>query len=150
MDSKFFDFDILDLPENDNLTGRLSGENAKGILIVFQNAQNNEELLPFLEKILVAVQLNAPKDTLVLEITAQEKFSFLGLSQKLGFQYFISFGIEPERMGLYYENTLYQPLQYDNCTFLFADDLQKIFEERQQGGKRMSGELWKVLKSLFL
>lgn len=150
MDFNFFDFDILDVPENNNQAGRLSGDNAKEILIVFQNMQDNEELLPFLEKILAAVQLNAQKDTLVLEITTQEKFSFLDLRQRLAFQHFIAFGIEPQTMGIHYENTLYQPVRYDNCTFLFADDLQKIFEERQQGGKRMSGELWKVLKSLFL
>lgn len=150
MDANFFDFVIVDVPENDDLTRRLSGENAKGVLIVFQNPRNNVELLPFLEKILATVQLNAQKDTFILEITDQEKFSFLDFRQKLAFQYFIAFGIAPERMGIHYESDLYQPIRYNDCTFLFADDLQKILEERQQGGKRMSGELWRVLKALFL
>lgn len=151
MDATFFDFDIINVPDSSQLTARTIGKNEKGIFILFQDNQDNrEELALFLEKILAAVQLNAQKDTLIMEITAAATISFIGLRQRFNFRYFICFGINPKQLGVQFETKPYQAIRHDGITFIFADDLQKIYEERQQGGKQMSGELWRVLKTMFL
>ncbi len=150
LDFHFLDFRVVDIPESTDFAGRLTGKNAKEILIVFQSQNNHEELFSFLEKVLTAAQLNIHTDTLILKITEQEKLSFVYLQKKNTFKYFISFGIAPQRLGIGFETPLYHPVSYEGITLFFADDLQLIYEERQQGGKRMSGELWRVLKSLFI
>ncbi|MDX1940545.1 MAG: hypothetical protein SFU99_08335 [Saprospiraceae bacterium] len=151
LEMTFFDYDIINVPDSDNLAARSTGKNEKGIFILFQNQQDDrEELELFLEKVLAAVQLNIQKDTTLLAITNPSDIRFVGLRQRFSFQHFICFGISPQELGIQFETKPYQALRHDGITFVFADDLQKIYEERQQGGKQMSGELWRVLKSMFL
>ena len=69
-------------------------------------------------------------------------------SQKISHAFF--FGMQPKQVGLNGAIPLYHPIQLNNITFIFADELSAIYTERQEGGKKMSGALWNVLKSLFL
>lgn len=146
----FFDFPVVHVPDPVQWRPRLSGQNAQQVLIVFQHTGEAVALTTFLEKVLAAAKLDIQKDTFILTIAPEEAPSFIQLKQQIDFQYFITFGIEPLRMGLAVAAPLYRPFVLDNVQLLFADDLQKIQAEREQGGKQMSGELWRALKTLFL
>jgi len=41
------------------------------------------------------------------------------------------------------------PVQFGSTTFVLADSIADIFEERQAGGKEKSGQLWRTLKACF-
>lgn len=146
---QFIDFAILNVPEKDHLADQLRGQNQQHVLVVFHDTDENEELAVFLGKIFAAVQIDLHKDTILLKLTSFERFSFAGLRQMQDIQTVILFGIHPEQLGVQFVTPPYHPIRHENITFLFADDLQAIFAERQAGGKQMSGALWKALKDLF-
>ncbi|MFN7117465.1 MAG: hypothetical protein ACK4TA_11745 [Saprospiraceae bacterium] len=150
MDVQLLNFDLIDILDNELILQRCVGQNAKNTLVIFQTSENEAELRIFLEKVFAAAQVDLVKDTCVLSVTPLENFSFSRLYQHFDLQTLIVFGIPPVRLGIHLQVKPYEILRYENCTYVFADDLQAIYEERQQGGKRMSGELWKVLQTLFL
>lgn len=149
LEPTFLDFDLLDVPERDSANAQMRGQNQKKILIVFPCAESNEELEAFLGKIFAAVQLDIKKDATLLKLTAHQRFSFIGANQARDFEKVIAFGIDAARMGVQFATPHYQPVQHEGITFLFADDLEAIFAERQAGGKQMSGALWAALKDIF-
>lgn len=149
LEPEFLDFAIINVPESGDLSDQLYGQNRRNVLVVFQCDANNEELEDFLGKILAAVQLDLKKDTALLKLTANQRFSFSGLRRTYDFKTVIAFGISAGRMGVQFTTPLYQPVQHEGTTFLFSDDLEKIYEERQAGGKKMSAALWKALKEIF-
>ncbi len=145
----FLDFDLLDVPERDSVSAQMRGQNQKNVLIVFPCDESKEELEAFLGKIFAAVQLDIKKDTIILNLTDRQRFSFIGTNQAQNFKTVIAFGIDAARMGVQFATPPYLPVQHEGTTFLFADDLEAIFEERQAGGKQMSGALWAALKEIF-
>jgi hypothetical protein len=149
LESEFLDFHVINVPESESLSDQLRGQNQRNVLVVFQCDTNNEELEAFLGKILAAVQLDLTKDTTLLKLTANQRFSFTGLHRAHDLKTVIAFGIAAERMGVQFATPLYQPIRHEGVTFLFSDDLEKIYEERQAGGKKMSASLWKALKEIF-
>jgi len=144
-----FDLEIIDFSEAETIAARCTGENAKTVLVIFQTTENQEELKAFLGKVLSAVQLDFEKDTLSLAVEKEEKFSFIQLCQSFDIQILIAFGIAPQHLGLHFRTSPYDLIRHDQRNYVFVDDLQLIYEERQQGGKQMSGKLWHTLQSLF-
>lgn len=150
MNVQLLNIELIDIADSEVLAARCQGQNAKKTLLVFQVSDNEEELRSFLSKVLAAAQLDLVKDVLSLSVTPDEKISFSGLCQHFDIQTLIAFGLSPEQMGIHFKINLYDMLSYNGQKYVFADDLTAIYEERQQGGKRMSSELWKVLQNLFL
>lgn len=144
-----FDVEIIDFQEVETIVARCTGENAKKVLLIFQKTENQEELKAFLGKVLSAVQLDFEKETLLLSITKEEKFNFIQLCQLHDIQILIAFGIKPQQLGLHFHTSPYDRVQHEQRTYVFVDDLPLIYEERQQGGKQMSGKLWHTLQGLF-
>ena len=128
----------------------LLGENQKGLLLITESQGKEEELQSFLGKILGAVKFELQKDAYLLPLNPEENIHFDQLRKDLDISHVISFGIPPHQLGLNFRPAKYQPLTLGKFTFLFADPLTKIFEERQKGGKQMAGSLWQALKTLFL
>ena len=150
MNSKFKDFKIFAVPETNKLLKRLKGDNQSGVLIVWESVEESEEIEAFLAKILSAVQLDLKRDSSLIQLHPNEKMRFTQVKDKLSSKYLISFGIQPGRLGLHFENQPYQFIQHQDVTYLFADNLMEIYEERQAGGKQKSGALWKALQAIFL
>ena len=146
----FYDFDLFVVPERITPSNRITGSGQKGVIILFESEEDNPELISFLSKILSAVQLELAKDANLIHLKASEGINFSGLCQQKDVAYLLSFGISPQRLGLQLNYQKYIPFQFKECQFLFADQLPLIFEERQEGGKKMSGALWKALQALFL
>jgi len=146
----FLNFNVINLAETEAIAARCMGQNARNTLIVFQAEENAGELRTFLAKMLAAAQLDLEKDVLTLQVTETDPFSFSNLCQHFNIQSLLVFGIPLERLGIHFALPPYHILQYEGRTYVCADDLAAICAERQQGGKRMSGESWKVLQTLFL
>ena len=150
MDELFLDFDVIHLADTTAIAERCKGQNVQKTLAIFQVGEQEEELGAFLEKVLAAAQLNLTTDILSLILSPNENCSFIGLCQRFEIQTLLVFGINSERLGIHFQVVPYEFLRYEGRNYVFLDDLQLIYDERQQGGKRMSGELWKILKTLFL
>ncbi len=145
----FLDFDIVDVPEKELQKPLFWGKNEKGILIIVEQSAEQEALNAFVEKILAAVQLDLYRDALLLALTPDDRVSFAALCQTYDIRYCINFGIADRRMGLGFLWKPYQSLLHEGRYFLLADALPMIYEERQQGGKAMSGALWRALQQIF-
>lgn len=150
MKQLFKDANIFALPESEKQQLEYFGNNQKGILIVLRVKEWNQELRAFLGKILYAVKLDFDEDIHCLNITNHPSISFSQLNQKNTYQYVICFGLKPKETGLTVEGHLYQPFQLSGIQWLFANNLEDIYEERQQGKKQMAGALWKALQNMFL
>ena len=146
----FLDFDLFYAPEYKIAQNRINGQGQKGVIILFETNEEHTELASFLKKVLSAAKLVLDKDASLIALTTDENLSFSGLCQQTDVRYLLSFGITPERIGLQVNCQKYAPFKFKDVQFLFADPLVAIYEERQQGGKKMSGALWKALQALFL
>ena len=146
----FENFKVTAVPEFNIDELIISGKNEKQVLIVIQaNNSLAKDLEQFLSKIMQAIGFKLNEDTLILKVKEGSSLSFAELSQKHQIQQVIVFGISPSKLGLNFHRRMYFPFQCGEFSFLFADDLNKIYEERQQGGKKMAGQLWNALKVMF-
>lgn len=141
---------LISVPDPAMLPGRCRGDNARQVFVVYQAAdQEDPERCAFLEKVLAAVQLDMYRDATLLRLDPGESFSWGLLRGRCPATTFISFGVEPARMGLRFALSPYQPVRQAATTYLLADDIGVIHEERQKGGKERAGLLWRTLKILF-
>ena len=150
MNHLFHHSNIFVLPEAEKQQLTLIGENKKAVLIIIRVEELNPELMVFLGKILEAVRLNIKEDIHILNITNHSSISFPQLYHKHAYQYLLCFGLQPKEMGLNIECQLYRSFTLSEVTMLFANNLQDIFNERQQGKKQMAVALWKALQGIFL
>lgn len=150
MNTSFFDFKLFAIPENDNSSERCIGENAKHLLLLYHPGEQQEELQSFLAKILQAIQLDLQKDALQLPINTDESIQLAAIANTKKCRTVIIFGHSLAQLGLHLELPLYYPTLHQGITFLLTDPLLSIYQERQNGGKKMSGALWSALREIFL
>lgn len=151
MNNSFFDFKIFPIQDAKSILENGKGAGQKGTIVVIQANQEINELEAFLEKMLRAVQLDLHQDTTLLNLTTSDTFSFSELSKyQNNIKKCIVFGVSPKRLGLQFILPKYKVLQHGTIQYLFADDIQAIYTERQAGGKKMSGTLWKALQTMFI
>lgn len=149
MKTPFLDFKIIATPEASAGRDRCEGDGKKQVLVVCQAAQANESLLEFLGRILGAVQLDPREDILLYVITPAKPISLSGIRRDFPFEKAILFGAAPAQVGLQFAPPPYHPVEHAGVHYLFADDLQDIYVERQQGKKKRAAALWKALREMF-
>ncbi len=145
----FRNINIFVFPENQDQALRLAGQNKKAVLIIFRAGEMSDQLLPFLGKVLGALQLDLEEDTHHIDITTHAPISFSLLSSRHAYKKAIIFGVQPEELGLRINARPYLPFRLGGTHFLFADELKDIYQERQEGKKKMAASLWKALQSIF-
>lgn len=144
------DFHLFPLSDWRQANERLSGNNARHVLVVTEQQQGNEELTDFLGKILSAVKLNLVEDTLLLKLTRRENISFSDLSRHHSIRQVLLFGIEPRQLGLHFSLPLNVPMSFGGRFFLYTYPLALLFEERTADSRPKAASLWKNLKQLFI
>ena len=150
MNNAFDNFNLIAVPDLEQVQNIGIGAHQKGLIIFWESAlTDTQELEQFLSKILSAVQFNLQSDTFLIKLKPDQKIPFTSINYLKPSQYLVSFGIAPTRLGLHFNVQKYQDFQHQQIKYLFTDDLQAIFEERQRGEKQMSAALWKALKRLF-
>lgn len=150
MNNQFFDFDLFVVPTRKQNTKIHHGNGEKGIFIIYESKEEEVDLTNFLAKVLQAAKIDINKDIFLVSLKPDELLDFSAFCHERQIKHVLSFGIAPKRLGLHLNHQLYMPFLFNQRTFLFVDSLPAIFEERQEGGKRMSGALWKALKEVFL
>ncbi|HMQ48052.1 MAG TPA: hypothetical protein PKA00_11830 [Saprospiraceae bacterium] len=151
MNSTFIDFDLIDISEAVDVQKMLPDNGLKSILVFLPISNQSEaHLIGFLEKVFAAVQIDLKRQVSLFFLTNETPLNLNSLHRLADIPHVLFFGISPEAVGLNMEYSYYQPILFQSCTYLFAHDLNTLYEERQQGGKQYSGALWKNLKQLFL
>lgn len=149
MQSHFLDFKVFAAPEASAGKERCVGDGKKQVLVICQAAEANEALLDFLGRILGAVNLDPRRDVRLYTITPAKAISLSGIRRDFPFEKAILFGVEPGQAGLQFTPARYQPVELAGVRYLFADDLQEIYIERQQGKKKRAAALWNSLREMF-
>ncbi|GAB5550641.1 MAG: hypothetical protein Sapg2KO_02320 [Saprospiraceae bacterium] len=149
MKKSFFDFEIIKVPENDFSPDELSGNNQKGLILLFAGEETEkEELLTFLAKVFQAIQVDLNQDTYYINHQEQPDLNWPHFLQKNKVQSVVIFGLLPEVFGIRFALPPYTLIEHQNIQYLRVDDLTAIYEERQNGGKKMSGLLWRAIQQL--
>ena len=149
MKNTFFDFKIFKVPENDFSGTALSSKNQKGMLLFFSGEENEqEELLVFLSKILQAIQIDLKQDTCFINSLLKPSFNLSYVLQKKEANIVVIFGLKPQNLGIQFALPPYHIIEHQNIQYLWVDDLKAIHLERQNGGKKMSGMLWRSIQQL--
>jgi len=144
LDPDFFGKNLYVLSDEKKSDLKLRGSNQKHLIIVYRtDAAAFDEV--FLTKILSAVQYDLEQDTTLIELREDQHFSFQNISQILTPRHLISLGLSPKELGLNLVNQLYQPINIENCCFLFANKLSEIAED-----KNKKGALWGCLQTMFI
>jgi hypothetical protein len=141
---------LFAIPENDQFEDRLLGANAKQLLLLFDAGDKVEELQSFLAKILQAIQLDLLRDALQLRLLPHESLQLAAVLHNRNCHVAIIFGHPLSQLGLHLELPLYYPTLHQGITYLLTDPLLDIQQERQNGGKKMSGALWSALREISI
>ena len=144
MKNTFLDYKIFVSPEAADFVKSCSGDNAKHVLVVLQTREQNERLQELLTKIMAAVQIDLPKDALLLTIEAGKPYSFVKLAQEYEVEKVLLFGTPLRQLGLHFELPPYWLTEVQGRQFLAVDDLDTISQD-----KKRKTALWKCLQELF-
>ncbi len=144
LNPSFFTTNLYIVSDEKKSEFNLRGSNQKQLMIVYR-ADNTPLDEDFLSKILGAVQYDLQQDTTLIELSEYQNFSFQIFSKTLNPRHFISLGLNPEELGLNLSSQLYQPLNTEDCSFLFVNNLAEI---KQDTNKKAA--LWGCLQSMFI
>lgn len=137
------------MPENNFTVDNLTGNNQKGLILFFEAAKSEEESLSaFLAKIFQAIQIDLNQDTHFINKKHELDLNLSQFLQKKEVHSVVIFGLSPPALGIRFALPLYTIIEHQNVQYLRVDDLSAIYEERQSGGKKMSGLLWRAIQQL--
>jgi hypothetical protein len=125
-------------------------ENAKGqfaariLVLVFQENNTSTPPIEFVEKVLTAAKVDINNDALLKLIENTDPIRLFPISLDQTPTKIIAFGIEPAQLGLTLNFQWYQPFQFSDITFLFAEKTTLLENDRDRKLK-----LWNALKSIF-
>jgi hypothetical protein len=151
LNPSFLDFTLYRLPDGSIAQDRITGEGRRHIWLLYEaNPEEAEELSAFLGKILQAAKIDRLRDAKSIRITPGERISLQQIPAWEEASHLLLFGTKPIDLGLNLQLQAYHPTPFLGTTLLWSDALKTIQEERQKGGKQLSGQLWRALQQLFL
>lgn len=148
MISLFKNDEIFLLPSSESIVNKIKGGNKKKIFILYQAPEGDNELLAYLKKILAAVKVDLEADSLYLNLQDQS-LDFSSLNKQLNCQTILIFGPLAARCGINLQLPLYHPTPIQDLQLLYCNDLQAIFDEKNQAKRPKASALWKSLQLLF-
>ena len=144
LSNQFLDYSVIALKEVDEVIKNCIGSNQKKLLVVYNSNKTEDQSIEFLKKILGAAKFDIQDDILLLGTTSKQGFSFISMRTKVAFDNILVFGFPPAYLGLNLDIIPYQPTHFNDCGFLFADDLSLL-----ELNKQLKGALWIGMKELF-
>lgn len=145
MNLGFLDYKVFVTPELNEISINLSGNNEKNVLIVYFD-DNTDGMTDYLTKIIGSAQLDLANDCLLLTIKENEKFPlFTTISKEHTIRKAFIMGLTPSQIGLNIQTPQYNPLSFNNCTFIFTEKLSKIHNSPES-----KKALWACIKEVFL
>ncbi len=150
MKPTFLDFPLYAVPDPSQTPAAPRGAGKRDIWALFDPApEDPAEIENFLAKVFGAAKVDFEQDTKYISLTSSVPISFSQFPDAVGAKYVFLFGIEGQRVGLHFQLPPYQPVRFGSAVYLMADPIAAIYRERQEGGKAMSGKLWKALQHCF-
>lgn len=151
MNNTFFDFKLFKLSKDHTEPSLPQGQAGRGLFLFFEAPEEEaSEQIGFLAKILQAIKLNLNQDTLFINRKPGESFQMVKMLEGREIQQVLMFGIPPHELGIRFALPPYHNISHQGVHYLWADALPAIFAERQDGGKTMSGKLWKAIQQFDL
>lgn len=150
----FYDFDIIRQPslstsEEGSLNDKKSDEATLMVLLLA-----GDDRQAFLFNVLKAAGYTAPeKEVVFVELASTHTaldLATLLLRQSKKLKKVMIFGLSPKQLGLHFNVGLYVPVEVNNYTFLLADDLSVIRDEKSTGNTKKAGALWNSVKAAFM
>lgn len=138
----FFQFDIFPNVEHSAILAQ--GKNERQVVLVGKGL-NDAALLPFLDKILTAIQLDRERDCALVD-TSLQAISFADLLHQLEPQVGILFGCLPNEISWRVQMQPYQWLHWQDTDWLLAHSLADL-QGSQQAYKK---NLWNCLQARFI
>ena len=146
----FLDFELFATPERQLKASDLRGAGQRGIFIAYRADEAEDEQLAYLKKILAAAKIDLDTDVSALPLPAGEAVQLNLAVFPVPIAQLILFGVKPEQLCLNFQFPAYQAVSYQGVTFLQADAIGVIQEERLAGKKQKAGALWLALQQIFL
>lgn len=140
--SQFFDFDLF--PVSEEFEGKITGENARKILLVVHPSPTEADS-GFLAKVLSAVNVDAKRDILLATAENKQTFSLFDLVRKHSIEVVLIFGLAPSDCGLNLNMRPYRPITHKGVLFLLCNQLEEIAANQQ-----LKKHLWSALQQIFL
>jgi len=138
--------DLLLLAPDQSVLTTATGEFARQLLVLsLADAEASVNNRFFLTKVLVAAQLNLDRDALFVEVPATQPVGLLMDIRRKKPDHILVFGLPAAQLGLSINVQLYQPFEFRQMTFLFADALPALEQNKEK-----KGQLWTALKTMFL
>lgn len=145
MDLQFFKPEIILIAPIREILGKVSGDNAKGVIVIAQFLESTKaEERDLLNKILKSVQLDGTKDILLVPSAPEDRFSLTALCRHTGSRTALLFGLSPGQAGFHFRTEKYAPFDINGIRGLWADPLSAIEKNRD-----LKNALWTGLQSLF-
>ncbi len=138
--------DLILLAPDQSLFANAKGEFARQLLVISLadvTATANNRF--FLTKVLSAARLNLDQDALFVELPAGQPIGLLMDIRQKKPDHILIFGVEAAQLGLNMTILPYQPFVFRHMTFLFADALPVLEQNKEK-----KTQLWTALKSMFM
>ena len=133
------------IAEADEMLANSSGDNRKGILVIFRPVgdENPPELL---RKILQAAGISPADDTLLLPYEEGRTYSITTLATVMSVRDVLVFGVSPAAIGLHWQPAAYVPIVVGERRYLFSHDMEYLGTPKNKAAK---GKLWQALKAMY-
>ncbi len=145
LSSDFLDFEIFGLSDENILQIEKDQSNQSKSLVVYHADNGEDGLQDFLTNILTAVKLDTSKDVSIVKVTDKTGISFIRAKTITTIEKMIIFGIAPNQLGINLDIRKYVPLDFQGCTFLYADTLSEV---KNDVNKKKA--LWASLQEIYL
>lgn len=142
-----FDFTKYSFLDKKDLAPYCFGGNAKSTCVVVEENKTSEGVSPLLQKILAAVHLDTSKDILLYNVPKGSSFMLSNVWNEHSISYILIFGIPPQELGVNFDIAPYQPLTFQNKTFVWCHNIDTL--ENGHQAKQLKMDLWHCLKKVF-
>ena len=141
-------FQLIGQPDYDAALQKLGPARDLDLLVLYHGELSRRS---FLGRILGAAGYRDPGTELhLLEWSAAEDLDLRGLIRQLGVSKVILFGYPVDRLGLHFSVANYFPVTVGEITYLLADSLEFIEQQKTAGDNRPAAALWNAIKDSFL
>lgn len=130
--------------DNSDIVG-ISGDNQKGIAVVFPLSITSSEMELLDTIISKALSANPDKDVLKVAIKSGRKLNWLQVSNNHTFTNVLCFGVNPRSLSLNFDFRYNEVIRFNNLEFIFSNNLFEIAEDQQ-----LKKALWSCIKSCVL
>ncbi len=124
---------------------QVSGDNQKGIAIVYPLSTSKSELELLHTIIVKAIECDPDKDVLKVSLKSGSKLKWFQIVNTYKITNVLCFGINPRALSLNFDFQYNQLINFHDIEYIFSNSLEEIAAEQN-----LKKTLWKCIKSSSL